>query len=116
MRFPTTGDRDVVLRKIVYDAYHNNFTSKAKKLEEEYRRRSKKSRRLSAPNTVCGKALTVGEQLEEIKAYNEGQTKKKQAKEQRAVERENKRRAAIITENDDLCEARCVEACPDLLV
>ena len=78
MKFPTTGDRDVVLRKIVYDAYHNNFTSKAKKLEEEYHRRAKKRRRRSAPNTVVGKALTVGEQLEEIKQYDAGQEKKKQ--------------------------------------
>ena len=77
MKFPTTGDRDVVLRKIVYDAYHNNFTSKAKKLEEEYQRRANKRRRRSAPNTVCGKALTVGEQLEEIKKYDDGQQKKK---------------------------------------
>lgn len=108
MRFPTTGDRDVVLRKIVYDAYHNNFTSKAKKLEEEYRRRSKKPRRRSAPNTVCGKALTVGEQLEKIKIYGDSQQKKKQDKEQRAVVRENKKREAIIMENDDLREARWV--------
>lgn len=108
MKFPTTGDRDVVLRKIVYDAYHNNFTSKAQKLEEEYHRRAKKRRRRSAPNTVVGKALTVGEQLEEIKQYDAGQVKKKQDKEQRAIARENKRRENIIMEHDDLREARCV--------
>ena len=59
-----------MLRKIVYDAYHNNFIDKAKKLEDEYKAREKKSK-MSAPNTAFGEDLTVGGQLKSIQEYNE---------------------------------------------
>ena len=75
MRFPTSGGRDVVLRKIVYDAYHNNFIDKAKKLKDEYKARAKK-RKMSAPNTAFGEDLTVGGQLKSIQEYNKYLTSK----------------------------------------
>ena len=59
-------------------------------------------RRQSAPSTVFGRALTVGEELLIIKEYNESQAKKKQAKEQRAVVRERKQREKVVSEHKDL--------------
>ena len=79
MKFPTAGGRDVVLHKIVYDAYHNNFTRKAKALENQYKRKYTR-RRQSAPSTVFGRALTVGEELSIIKEYNESQAKRSRPK------------------------------------
>ena len=96
-----------MLRKIVYDAYHNNFTSKAKALEKQYKRKYTR-RRQSAPSTVFGRALTVGEELSIIKEYNESQAKKKQSKEQRAVVRERKQREKVVSEHKDLHEANVI--------
>ena len=65
-------------------------------------------RRQSAPSTVFGRAMTVGEELSIIKEYNESQAKKKQSKEQRAVVRERKQREKVVSEHKDLHEANVI--------
>ena len=105
MRFPTSGGRDVVLRKIVYDAYHNNFIDKAKKLEDEYKARAKR-RKMSAPNTAFGEDLTVGGQLKSTQEYNEMLDLKREEKVRKAAEREQNRRRKIVTESKHLSEAQ----------
>lgn len=94
-----------MLRKIVYDAYHNNFIDKAKKLEDEYKARAKK-RKMSAPNTAFGEDLTVGGQLKAIQEYNEKLDLKREEKVKKAAEREQNRRRKIVTENKHLSEAQ----------
>ena len=94
-----------MLRKIVYDAYHNNFIDKAKKLKDEYKARAKK-RKMSAPNTAFGEDLTVGGQLKSIQEYNEILDLKREEKVRKAAEREQNRRRKIVTESKHLSEAQ----------
>ena len=71
----------MVIRKVVYDSFNNNFFVLGQKAKQEWENKpAKGSRRSTVPNTAFGKALTVGAQLDAIKIYEDEQAEKAAAK------------------------------------
>ena len=88
LSFKTSGPKNVVIRKVVYDSFNNNFFMMGQRAAEAWKAKpAKGTRRSSVPNTVFGKALTVGAKLDAIKQYELEQAEKAAAKVQRADER-----------------------------